>query len=1109
MRRMFRNGESEYFINGSPCRRMDIIDILFDSGIGQGAHSIIGQGNLTSVLESSPEDRRALVEEAAGILKHKKRKEKASRKLASMDASLERVNDIIRVVESQLKPLERQAARAQQYHTIAEELKDLDLSLAVDDLRLLQFEWNKLDHKEREIDAEAELVHFRVNEREAELAKRQLALEEKGLFAGDLNEQRIRCQSIIQRLDAGMLVLAEKGSNMVSRLSDLRAAVHNSQTRLKAANEEFGDVSERLSEGEARLSALYGEMNECSHASEQALKDKNRAEEAYGKLTSALRNNQTARDALQVSLAKAKDSIGSLDVEEGLLTESLEQMQQEFAGTQAVLAERRARLDTLEQQLAKERSESTLAKAETDKCTRLLDDRKSKLDNRRGVRDTILAESRALEEVDRAFEAASPALNWILSHEEQFKGVIGPVSKALKLRRDIDLPFAIATEEAEVLIERLLGADLFGLFVTDAQAGNLVAESLLADKKPHGEVALIPLDGSRGLSELSIRGKRLIEYLEYPEGHRQAIEALIGDIYLVESIAAAQKYHLRDRSGARFVTRDGAVVWPNGKLTLGMQLNDVDSVLARRRKLDLLADELEKATALLSDAELEFSVAEKNLADTQQDGLEISQRLAKVQGDSDSVREDVARLEESLTQLLFRREGLESKLKDVSARRSSSEPMANKYEERLADLEAEVENLQEQTAKASEELASASESKNAVAERLSECKVQLEATKGSAGYLRTRHDALGREIKELENVCAVSHQTEATLDIIRRRVEPLHRIYEQMHKSAAVWAEKLRDQAALEQTDSKNLRTVIQEANQAVEEARGELEGINERLTEIRVEKAKLETDVAHAISRITQDNGMLLETALEAPSPENRQATEMQAERLRKKLTTMGAVNHVAMEEFEMLRMRRDYMVAQIEDLTEARKTLSKISAALERKMRNQFLETFEQVNRNFQEIFALLFPGGFGQLLLTEGDTPELNGIEVSAQPKGKKITKLSLMSGGEKSLTALALLFAIYRIRNVPFYILDEVEAALDDTNLRRLIEYFEQIRTHTQLILVSHQRRTMEAADVLYGVSMQAAGVSKLVSQRLDQALRHAGKDPADEDSADKGSAGEQA
>ncbi|MDR1712631.1 MAG: AAA family ATPase, partial [Coriobacteriales bacterium] len=526
------------------------------------------------------------------------------------------------------------------------------------------------------------------------------------------------------------------------------------------------------------------------------------------------------------------------------------------------------------------------------------------------------------------------------------------------------------------------------------------------------------------------------------------------------------------------------------------QLHDVDSVLSRRRKLDLLADELKAATNRLADEELALSVAEQNLTAAQQDDFEISQRLAKVQGDSDSAREEVARLEESMTQLLFRREGNERKLRDVAARRTASEPMTSQYEEKIANLEADIVSQTELLARAGESLAQLTEGKNTLTERLSDIKVQMETAKGSSTYLRGRYTALEKEIAELDNSLVVSQQTEQALSIIQTRVAPLYELYEQLHEGASVWAQKLRDQAALEQTDSSNLRKVIQEAAAAVDTARGELEAINERLVQVRVDKARLQADVEHAIRRITEDNETVLETALNTPSPEDRNAAEAQANRLRKKLTTMGAVNQVAAEEYEALKARRDYTLAQVEDLREARKSLSKIAAALDRKMRNQFLETFEQVNKNFQEIFAILFPGGFGQLLLTEGETPDQNGVEVSAQPKGKKITKLSLMSGGEKSLTALALLFAVYRIRNVPFYILDEVEAALDDTNLSRLIDYFDQIRSHTQLILVTHQRRTMEAADVLYGVSMQAAGVSKLVSQRLDQALRHASQDAAD-------------
>jgi chromosome segregation protein len=1088
-RRMFRNGESEYFINGSPCRRMDIIDILFDSGIGQGAHSIIGQGNLTAVLESRPSDRRGLVEEAAGILKHKKRKEKASRKLATMDTSLERVNDIIRIIESQLRPLERQAARAQQHKNITDELRELDLALAVDDLRSLQVEWNLLDHREKEIGAEAELAHFRLNEREAELGKRQLALEEKGLFAGDLNEQRIRCQAIIQRLDAGMLVLEEKGRNMVSRLSDLRASIHNSKTRLKTATGEFDEVSERLSEGQGKVKALYAQFNDLGRDSESALREKNRLEEERGRAASALRNHQTALDTTRLNLAKATDSLGSLDVEESLLKEGHGQIDDEFIGTQGVLAKRRAKLDTLETQLIREKADSKLAKADIDKRVRLLDDRRQKLDRQREVLATIQAEVRALEEIDRAFESASPALNWINAHKDEFVGIVDSIADSLRVQPEVKLPFEMGTEEFEVLVERLLGADLFGLLVDDAKAAGLIAKKLLTSGE-RGEIALMPLEGAYALEERSPRGLRLIDYLELPRSGYTAVEALLGDIYVAESLADAQKLHLRDTLGVRFATRDGAVIWPNGKLTLGMQINDVDSVLARRRKLDLLNEEATNALSLLSDAELEVSTAERNLQVAQQDDFEIAQRLAKLQGDSDSAREEVVRLEEAMTQLLYRREGIEHKLSDVASRRQSSEPLADGYTERIAQLEAETGGLENAVEDAEAVLEKATDEKNAIAERLSAVKVELETAKGSLTYLKSRYESLRTEIGDLDRTLEVSRQTEISLDIIRQRVDPLYRLYEHLHVGAASWAEKLRDQAQLEQTDSRNLRAIINEAIAAVEEARSELEGVNERLTELRVEKARFESEVEHAIARITQENGVPLEMALETPSPEDRQSAESQANRLRKKLTTMGAVNHVAMEEFEALKKRRDYTLEQIEDLREARKALAKIERALDRKMKNRFLETFEQVNRNFQEIFGMLFPGGFGQLLLTEGDEPEDLGIEVSAQPRGKKITKLSLMSGGEKSLTALALLFAVYRIRDVPFYILDEVEAALDDTNLARLIDYFDQIRQHTQLILVTHQRRTMEAADVLYGVTMQAAGVSKLVSQRLDQALRHA-------------------
>jgi len=1097
-RRMYRNGESEYSINGAPCRRMDVIDILFDTGLGQGTHSIISQGNLTSVLESKPEDRRALVEEAAGILKHKRRKERASRKLVQMDASLTRVMDLVRIIESQLRPLERQAVRARQYQETRDELKTLDLTLAVDDLRNLRSDWAILDRQELEIQAEAELSHFRLNEREAELTRRQRALEEKGLFVGDLNEQRIRTQSIIQRLNSGMLVLEEKGKNLIDRLSDLRASGYSLQSRLTAANEEYEDISQRLAEGLAVNRALNSEYAELARQSEAAIKTRKAAEEEHDKLFSSARSKSSSLDNSSLALARAEESLGSLQVEQGLIEEQAKGLETEIAGTHAMLAERRQRLDDFKLQLSTEQSIANQSRAEVDKYVRILDDRRQSLNNERDRLALIQAEIRAIEEIDRAFEAASPALNWVSQNSARFTGVIGRLSESLTIRSDVDLPFGLDTMTAEALVERLLGADLYILLVEDGNAARLIAEAMSEDGEQSGELALMANGIALQAVARSPRGLRLLDYLDFPAAHTQAIEALLGDVYLVETIAEAQRNQVRDRVGVRFATPSGAVAWPNGKLTVGMQLSDVDSVLERRRRQNILAGELSAATDLLAEAELELSKAEKQLNDAQAEDFEIAKRVAKISGDVDSTSEEVGRIEESLTQLLFRREGNERRLQDIASRRQTSEPMINELQVRIKELEGQIIEIDTQLAEAALILERSNEERAIVAEQLSECKVRLESASGSAGWLSSRHAALEREIADLSKSLEAASQTELVLDLTAKRTGPLYQIYEELHAGVSIWAERLRDQAQLEQSDSKNLRDVIDEASAAVDSVRAELALINERLTMIRIEKARMETEVEHAINRIVAENDTPLELALETPSPPDRATAEDRAASLRRRLTNMGAVNQVAAEEFEALRDRRDYVLAQIEDLSEARKSLVRIERALDRKMRNLFLETFEQVNKNFQEVFGILFPGGFGQLLLTEGESPELGGVEVSAQPKGKKITKLSLMSGGEKALTAIALLFAVYRIRSAPFYILDEVDAALDDINLQRLIAYFDTLRESTQLILVTHQRRTMESADVLYGVTMQAAGVSKLISQRLDQALRYAGDEVSAED-----------
>ncbi len=1091
-RRMHHNGESEYLMNGSPCLRRDIIDILHDSGIGEGVHSVITQGNLTAMIESRPHDRLLLLEEAAGILKHKSRKERAARQLSKMDGTLDRVKDLVKVIESQLRPLERQASKAKRHEEYSNELREISLSLAVDDLRNLQVQWEDLSKSEKEIEAEAELVSFRLKEKEAEVNKRQRVLEQKGLFVGDLNEQRSRCQSIMARLESNMRLLEEKGKNMVLRLSSLRATIHSSESRLTAARNERIQTETELNDTSARLTALYSTFNDLTRSSEQVTKDRRRAQDEYTAMNAKLRNNESALAATKDKLAKAESSLEALEVEERMLGEQQIQLDQDILQAKAQLSDQREKADELSGDILKVKSELSLANSDIDKRVRLLDKARIEMNATRDKLAEIQAELRALREIEKAFETASPALNWIAEHQSDFAGVVGRLSQVIKAPPDI-----------EPVLERLLGADVSALLVVDLKSANLIAERLIKSGEA-GEVTFLPLDiesvADDDLPSCS-DGDRLLDLLSCDASYEGIVRALVGDVYIAKTVAQAVLFHERNpECKVRFATRDGAVVWPNGKITLGSQIADMDGVLARQRKINELDIESDTCISNLSESEMAVSEAEKALTLAQQDGFELSEKLAKLQGAYDSAEREIKRLEENVLRLNGNKDELQRKFKGVSVRRSQSAPLAQEFRDNIAQIEESIVQIRLETEESSKRLFDINQQKSDIAEKVAEVKTEMETCKSSMEFRRKRIDSLKSEIAELEKTLEVSNQTQESLSIIRLRVDPLYKVFEELYSGISEWAEKLQEQAKLTQSDSSSLREIIEEAKAARDEARTRQNEIKTRLSELRVEKARLEVDVKHAIARIEKDNKTSIEAALEVPSPQDRAKAEDRALRLRRKIENLGTVNPVAMVEYEKLRERRDYIESQMQDLLEARKKLNTISRALDTKMRRQFRETFDAVNDSFKSLYEQLSPGDTGELVVLGRNEEGEGGVEIVIHPHGMKLTSLTQLSGGQSALVSIAFLFAIYMTRNAPFYILDEIEPSLDGTNLQRVCDLLDSMRKSTQLILVTHQRQTMEIADILYGVTKQASGVSKVVSQKLDQALRSLQEQGVDVDGA---------
>ncbi|MBK5211713.1 MAG: chromosome segregation protein SMC [Coriobacteriia bacterium] len=1072
-RRMYRSGESEYLINQSPSRLMDILDMLHDTGLGRDAHSIISQGRLTEVLNARPEDRRSLIEEAAGVLKHKKRKERALRKLSGLDAHLERAADIANEIERQLRPLERQAAKAKTHAELISELREIDVSCAVDDLRRLQTDWNDVLKKEREAEVELDLVRYQLEERERELEKYQHLLEDKGLFVGDISEQRRRVNTILERFDAGLLLLEEKGKNLINRLSELRMQLHGAQSRIGGACKERDVVAASRAETDASLKELYTQLGEIRRESESTRKERALFDEEVSKIASSLRSQRARADERRNAIAKRESALSSLSIQTDLLKNRKDELGEQIGSSQETLSQRRTKLASLEKGIAKAKREIAMADSDVDKRVRVLDSRRNDLQAARDRFFDARAEIKGLEEVDRAFATASPALARVVSRAAELDGFVGPVAD-----------FISADAEYEQLVEKLLGADLFGVFVKDAQGAMAVAHEV--KNAEAGEISIIPLDAPPISPKASKVGKRLLDFVTFDESHRAGVEVLFGDVYVVDSLQTAIS-SIKHNPEIRFVTKEGAVVWPSGKVTLGTQIADNEGVLARKRRLNSLSDTLGGLEISVAEAEGDVAVAEEALMLAQQDAFGLNQKAAQITGEYNSLLAEIGRLEESLARITQEEAQISTRLEEVVEKADEQIPALEALKAEAQEQETVLEELQERAAGAEYDRSLKLRDETAVNERLSKCQVDMATVSEREVHMKRELNQLVAEISGLKETIESSNQTEQALEMLRSRIQPLHDLYKDMHEQADRWSLMLRDRAKLEQSDSESLRSTITSAQDAVKTAQAIVNEKTEGIMHVRVAKGQLEVQVNAAVRHIVEELGMPIEKALALPLVENRLAVEDHALSLRKKVSNLGAINSVAKDEYEALSARRDFMRSQIEDLKSARTALNKVVGAIDRKIKTLFLDTFEQVDKHFQAFFAILFPGGSAQLLLSDPDDPDNTGVEFIALPRGKKLKKMSLLSGGEQSLAALALLFAVNQVRPCPFFILDEVEAALDDSNLQRFVNFVDKMRQSTQFLIVTHQRRTMEMADLLYGVSMQADGVSKLLSQKLENAL----------------------
>ena len=1073
-RRMYRSGESEYLINGSPARLRDIQDILHDSGLGKDTHSIISQGKLDEVLQSKPEERRSLIEEAAGISKHKKRKERSLKKVEMMDKHLHRAKDIQKEIKRQLKPLELQVDRAQQYNKLQKELKDAQTTLAVDALRNLRSEWQEVSKGFKERAAALELAEYRVQEKEKELSKLQVLLEERGLFVGDLAEQRRRMQSILAKLESNKRLLEEKGSNMVSRMSDLRASLHQSSKDSRIAREQFDEASKELEELLSREKALDESMQSLKQKSDDTRSIRIELDDKIQSVSNAISSSKQEADSCYLNLHKAKDALSNFELEDSLFENRVSQIEEQVQTDREELKQKRVSQENLQNEQAELKEGIEAQEREFELTSKAIAHNKALMEEHERELSRLKIQKNNFELQIESLENTNSLSK---SLRTQFKN--------LNTQAHLFSELFVAPKELEDLLELALADELQAL-VTE---GGFEASNLKQLKREtSGRAEIYALSKFKDASDAQvIRGAQsLLDLVELVSTDSSQLKSLLGSIYVLDSLDEALKLSEAHPSKI-FLSKDFYRVERGGKITvLATSQNKSASkgVLHFKRELKQVVNKIPDLEALYDGAKKKFDESNEAYKASDDELRTLKEKLSVASAHLNSLASDIARLEQNISRG-------EAELSNIGERRDEARKKADEARPEIEKLEARSSELLKSIATLNQELSGLKDSRDSArsderdaSKNFNETKLELATLAERKKHISQRKISLENQIKRYEENHQVSEKTIMSLEGLMTRIDPLHEKLEELEAKAQSWAEKLKDKASLEEAGSSDLKKTISDAREAVLKQRQERDRMQALQADDKARQAALDVEVKQAIREIEQHSDLILEEALQIPAPQDQDALLKRLGYLEQEIQNIGPVNQVAMQQYSELKERADFIAKQVEDMQAAKSALTKIVNAIDRKMKTAFMDTYDKVNQNFQEIFSALFEGGKGHLELTDPDNAAESGIEVVAQPKGKRVSKMMLLSGGEKSLTALALLFAVYKTRTVPFYVLDEVEAALDGANLQRLLQALDILRKSTQLIVVSHQRQTMERANVLYGVSMQADGVSRVVSQKLD-------------------------
>ncbi|MDI2028532.1 chromosome segregation protein SMC [Saccharopolyspora sp. TS4A08] len=1088
-RRMFRDGASEYEINGNSCRLMDVQELLSDSGIGREMHVIVGQGQLASILQAKPDENRRLIEEAAGVLKHRKRKEKALRKLDAMQANLTRLTDLTSELRRQLKPLGKQAEIARKAQTVQADLRDARLRLIADDLVTA-----RADLARDEADQETARAKRTEVERALQFAQSEEKTLEEAVAAdaprlNKAQETWYRLSALEERLRGTLRLAAERHKHLTEQGEEQRSGRDPDQLDAEAeeAAEQEIELREQVEEAREALQEVVQRRSELESQLKQA-------EQAHMAAVRAIadRREGAARLSGQVESLRGKVSDSADEIER--LSESLEEATARAEEAHSALAD-------AEEESGGQDSDDAGLQERREAAAQARDAARARVEE-------LVKQERAAEREIASWKARVEALSMGLQRKDGAGALLAAGDRVPGLLGSVAALLTVETG-AEAALAAALGSVADAVVVRGVTDAVTALELLKSDDAGRSGVVVgsdADVDRSQW-PQLTGSARWAVDLVSAPDELRGAVLSALDRVAVVDTLDAAKDL-VQAQPSVRAVTSAGDVLgahWATGGsddeqsvIEVRAAVDEAEAELAAaERRLEQHSAALEGARAEEESRRAEARAAQEQINEAKVARARSTERLSSLQRAARNATSEVERISEQRVKVEQTRDQSLTKLAELEERLDA---VKNEQEEAAEPDTDERDRLSTELTGVRQQEMDARLTQRTAEER-------ARAVQGRADQLRraARHEREARARAE-----AAREARERAARVTRVVVDGAETALERITVSLQAATEE-RDVAQAKQSEHEQALGVIRAR---VRELSGELEKLTDAVHRDEVVRAEQRLRIEQLETKIIEDFGIGLddlvdeygptvpvppspaevaeyeaakergdEVSAPPPVPYDRATQERRAKRAEKDLSLLGKVNPLALEEFAALEERYKFLSTQLEDLKDSRRDLLSVVKEVDEKILEVFSSAFEDVAKEFEVVFKVLFPGGDGRLTLTDPEDMLTTGVEVEARPPGKKVKRLSLLSGGEKSLTAVAMLVAIFRARPSPFYVMDEVEAALDDTNLRRLITLLDQLRTTSQLIIITHQKPTMEIADALYGVTMRGDGITQVISQRL--------------------------